>query len=70
MNEEAVVSNDRKMSSIFERYLTLWVGLCIVGGIILGKVAPQLASKLDSMAIYVKEAPPWFPSRLPSAFSA
>lgn len=57
MNEEAVVSNDRKMSSIFERYLTLWVGLCIVGGIILGKVAPQLASKLDSMAIYVKGAP-------------
>ena len=22
--------------SIFERYLTLWVGLCIVGGIVLG----------------------------------
>ncbi len=23
--------------SIFERYLTVWVGLCIVGGIVLGK---------------------------------
>jgi len=25
---------------VFERYLTLWVGLCIVGGIVLGKIAP------------------------------
>lgn len=57
MNDAAVVSNERKMSSIFERYLTLWVGLCIVGGIILGKIAPQIAAKLDSMAIYVKGAP-------------
>ena len=26
--------------SIFERYLTLWVGLCIVAGVILGQLAP------------------------------
>jgi hypothetical protein len=26
--------------TVFERYLTLWVGLCIVGGIVLGSVAP------------------------------
>ena len=49
--------DDRKMSSIFERYLTLWVGLCIVGGIVLGKVAPGVAQTLDSMAIYVNGAP-------------
>ncbi len=48
---------DRKMSSPFERYLTLWVGLCIVSGIILGKIAPGLARTLDGMAIYVKGAP-------------
>ena len=48
---------DRKMNNIFERYLTLWVSLSIVGGIILGKVAPGLAQKLDSMAIYVNDAP-------------
>lgn len=48
---------ERKMSSIFERYLTLWVGLCIVGGVILGKVAPDLAQTLDGMAIYVNDAP-------------
>ena len=45
------------MSSPFERYLTLWVGLCIVSGIILGKIAPGLARTLDGMAIYVKGAP-------------
>ena len=28
-------NTDRRMSSIFERYLTLWVGLCIAGGIAL-----------------------------------
>jgi len=52
-----VLTNDRKMTSIFERYLTLWVGLCIVGGIVLGKVAPGVAQKLDSMAIFVNGAP-------------
>ena len=41
----------------FERYLTVWVGLCIVAGIILGKFAPGLAKSLDEMAIYVNNAP-------------
>ncbi len=43
--------------SIFERYLTVWVALCIVGGILLGKIAPGLAHTLDGMAIYVNNAP-------------
>jgi len=51
------LTNDRKMTSIFERYLTLWVGLCIVGGIVLGKIAPGLAQRLDSMSIFVNGAP-------------
>lgn len=41
----------------FERYLTVWVGLCIVAGIGLGKIAPGLAASLDAMAIYVNGAP-------------
>jgi ACR3 family arsenite transporter len=41
----------------FERYLTVWVGLCIVAGIVLGKIAPEFAKRLDGMAIYVDEAP-------------
>jgi len=41
----------------FERYLTVWVVLCIVAGIFLGKVAPGMARWLDGLAIYVGEAP-------------
>jgi ACR3 family arsenite transporter len=41
----------------FERYLTVWVVLCIVAGVILGKFAPGLAKSLDEMAIYVNNAP-------------
>lgn len=43
--------------NIFERYLTLWVGLCIIAGILLGKFAPDLARTLDGMAIVVDGAP-------------
>jgi len=46
-----------KSMSVFERYLTIWVILCIVGGIVLGKLAPQFARTLDGMAIYVNKAP-------------
>ena len=41
----------------FERYLTAWVILCIVGGIILGKLAPGVATYLDGLAIQVNGAP-------------
>jgi len=58
MIENAVATEtDRKMTNVFERYLTVWVALCIVGGIILGKLAPGLAQTLDGMAIYVNKAP-------------
>jgi len=43
--------------SFFERYLTVWVALCIGAGILLGKVAPDIAQTLDGMAIYVNGAP-------------
>ncbi|MEM8831735.1 MAG: arsenical-resistance protein, partial [Cyanobacteria bacterium P01_G01_bin.19] len=38
--------------NIFEKYLTLWVALCIVAGIALGKIFPGVASSLDSMSVY------------------
>ncbi len=47
----------RKMSSVFERYLSVWVILCIIAGILLGKIAPGVARYLDSLAIYVNDAP-------------
>jgi ACR3 family arsenite transporter len=42
---------------IFERYLTLWVILCIIAGIIVGKLAPGFAKSLDAMSIFVGGAP-------------
>ncbi len=57
MNNKTNAAEPRKMDSMFERYLTLWVGLCIVGGILLGKGAPNLAASLDKMSIYVNGAP-------------
>ncbi len=47
----------RHMKNRFEKYLTLWVGLCIVAGILLGKIAPDLAKTLDGMSIQVHGAP-------------
>ena len=41
----------------FERYLTLWVALCIVAGILLGAFAPEFAKTLDGMSINVNGAP-------------
>ncbi|MHC4607093.1 MAG: ACR3 family arsenite efflux transporter [Planctomycetota bacterium] len=41
----------------FERYLYLWVGLCIIAGVALGKVAPEVARFLDGLAITVGDAP-------------
>ena len=43
--------------SLFERYLTAWVALCIIAGIALGTVAPGFAATLDGMAISVNGAP-------------
>ena len=47
----------RSAMSLFERYLTVWVGACIVLGIVLGRLAPGLAQTLEGMSIYVDDAP-------------
>lgn len=57
MSNEAIQNNDRKMTNVFERFLSLWVLLCIIAGILLGKIAPGVAQSLDSLAITVKGAP-------------
>ena len=38
--------------NIFEKYLTLWVIICIVIGIVLGRSFPGIAETLDSMSVY------------------
>ena len=50
INSQAVKAGSQL--NYFERYLTLWVLACIMGGIILGKLFPGIAQTLDSMSIY------------------
>ena len=57
MAAEACITKQPKVLSLFEKYLTIWVVLCILAGIALGKVAPRAATFLDGLAIYVGGAP-------------
>ena len=57
MANEASVTQESKGLSFFEKYLSIWVILCILVGIMLGIVAPGVAKYLDGLAIYVGEAP-------------
>ena len=52
-----MVKEKREGLSVFEKYLTVWVLLCIVIGIIFGKMIPGVAKYLDGLAIYIGEAP-------------
>jgi ACR3 family arsenite transporter len=38
-----------KQLNLFERYLTVWVALCMVAGVMLGQVAPGLVQRLRTM---------------------
>lgn len=51
------VEPPRRDLGFFERWLTLWVLLCIGAGIGLGRVFPGLAAHLDGMAVFVDGAP-------------
>lgn len=57
MTEKIEAETQRKGIGFFEKYLTVWVLLCIGAGIALGKVAPGVAKYLDGLSIYVGEAP-------------
>jgi ACR3 family arsenite transporter len=43
--------------SVFERYLTVWVLLCIVAGIALGRMVPGVADELDRLSVYQVSLP-------------
>ena len=47
--EAPLVRSTRKRLNLFERYLTVWVGLCMVIGLALGKGAPALVEALRHM---------------------
>src|SRR5512144_1390136 len=40
---------NKKQLNPFERYLTVWVGLCMVAGVLLGQAAPGLVQALRGM---------------------
>ncbi|MEE8378492.1 MAG: ACR3 family arsenite efflux transporter [Candidatus Aminicenantaceae bacterium] len=48
---------EKRALGLFEKYLTLWVLLCIAAGIMLGKIAPGIAKYLDGLAISIGDAP-------------
>ncbi|GAI33326.1 unnamed protein product, partial [marine sediment metagenome] len=54
---EASDTKEPKGLNLFEKYLYIWVILCILAGIVMGKVTPGVARYLDGLAIYVGEAP-------------
>ncbi len=53
---EPVIREEHKLS-FFEKYLTAWVIGCIGLGILLGKLFPQAAVTLDSIAVYQVSVP-------------
>ncbi|MEA5497442.1 ACR3 family arsenite efflux transporter [Limnoraphis robusta] len=55
VNESAVQAGGQL--SVFEKYLTVWVFLCIIAGIVLGRLFPGVAVTLDSMSVYQVSIP-------------
>ena len=49
--EVAVKASAGAPMSVFERYLTVWVFLCIVAGIGLGQLAPALFQAVGRMEV-------------------
>ena len=57
MATKACINKEPQGLGFFERYLTVWILLCIGAGVVLGSVAPGVAEFLDGLAIYVDDAP-------------
>jgi ACR3 family arsenite transporter len=57
MPTSACVTKTPSPLGAFERWLTLWVLLCIGAGIALGRLAPGLAGWLDGLSLRVDGAP-------------
>ena len=57
MQPKSCITKQPSGLSGFEKYLSVWVILCILGGILLGKIAPGIATFLDGLTIHVDNAP-------------
>ena len=49
--------NPMKQLSFLDRYLTLWIGLAMVAGLILSKLAPMFAESLQNMSFGTTSIP-------------
>jgi ACR3 family arsenite transporter len=47
-NRKSEIVNPKRLA-FFERYLTVWVFLCMIVGVALGKLAPDLTNSLSRM---------------------
>ena len=43
------VRRNKKRLSVFERYLSLWVGVCMIAGVLIGRSAPAIVDALRRM---------------------
>jgi ACR3 family arsenite transporter len=48
---DAAIEGPRPAIGFFERYLTVWVALCIIGGIFFGQMLPQLFQAIGHMEV-------------------
>ena len=48
---DTVFGGARPAIGFFERYLTVWVALCIVGGVVLGQFLPRLFQSIGAMEV-------------------
>ncbi|NMF81908.1 ACR3 family arsenite efflux transporter [Nodosilinea sp. P-1105] len=56
-NNQQSINQPNATLSVFQRYLTLWVLICIVVGIAIGRLLPGVAVALDAMSIYQVSIP-------------
>ena len=48
---ESTVTAPKPAMNLFERFLTLWVALCIVAGILLGQALPALFTAIGDATV-------------------
>lgn len=51
------MSKESEQMGLFERYLSIWVALCIIGGIVLGKILGNSITILSDMNIATVNIP-------------